>query len=274
MNKRALATVFLGFVLGCGGGGSSGGGVSVDQLLSKYGQIICTQNFKCCTADDLSGKTMSTCVSNYQTLNALFAPSLKSSIAKGRVKYDGVKMAACLDAFAAESCDTWKNPGMGAPTDVAACDGAFTPLVPAGGACQQDGDCITGACDGADDGTVSGTPKDGTCAAMSMPAPVATGASCASAKCGPNDYCDSATVTCQKVKAAGEVCDDPSSSTSDSCASGNCNTTTGKCSCYAGCAVAGPVTTTGVALSATLAALALVAARCRRRPRERRSSRP
>ena len=268
MNKRAMATVFLGFVLGCGGGGSSsGGGVSVDQLPTKYGQIICAQNFKCCTADDLSGKTMSTCVSNYQAFGTLFVPSLNSSIAKGRVKYDGVKMAACLDAFNAQSCDTWKNPGMASPTDATACDGALTPLVPAGGACQQDGDCITGTCDGGDSGTVTGTPMDGTCAPMStMPAPVATGASCASAPCASTDYCDSTTVTCQKVKAAGESCD-PSSSTSDSCASGNCNTTTGKCSCYVGCAVAGPVTTGGVALSATVVALGLVAARLRRRRR-------
>ena len=88
---------------------------------------------------------------------------------------------------------------------------------------------------------------------MCVAAPVlaAIGQSCAANACVDGAYCDSNNV-CQPVKAAGSTC------TSDNECVNTCNLTTNTCSCYSGCAVAGPTTTQGTLLSLLLVSAGLV----------------
>jgi len=127
-----------------------------------------------------------------------------------------------------------------------------------GGACTQSYECTTGNCQGAD--TSATPPVDGMCAAA--PALAAIGQSCAALECVDGAYCDSTDV-CQTKKGAGATC------TSDSECTNSCNTSTGTCSCYAGCMVVEAPTARGTLLSGSLLGLALVLARVRRRRSQR-----
>jgi hypothetical protein len=126
----------------------------------------------------------------------------------------------------------------------------FVPKVAVGGACQSDGECIGGTCDGAD--SFADPPVDGMCKAQTM---VAHGAACAlEDACPAGDYCDG---TCKSEKTGGSAC------TSDEECGYSCNPTTMKCSTYAGCSVA-PVTPASTLLSLVGLALVIGAARRKR----------
>jgi hypothetical protein len=240
-------------VLGCG----SSSDVPLDQLASTYAGAICAQNFKCCDASELAGKTMQTCVQNNQSAISLLSGAVSDAQSKGRASYDAKKMGDCITSLKAASCDEWKS-GTG-PTNQNACMAAITPKVANGGACQQSLECVSGNCVGAVQGD---TPMDGMC----QPAdPVAAvGQSCLTATCADGAYCDDATLICKAVKGAGEAC------VSDSECANSCDTTTSKCTCYVGCGVAAPITTRSTLVSVALLGLVVAAARSGRGRRRRR----
>ncbi len=242
-----VVTASLVATVGCGGGssGSTGGPVALDQFPAAYTKVLCDQNFKCASTDDIAGRTKQDCIDMNSSTLTFILPQLRASQQKGRFSYDAAKMGTCIAGLGALSCTDWVS-GLAEPVG---CEGAFVPKVAVGGACQQDAECVDGACDGAD--TSKTPPIDGVCKAK-----IAHGATCAiEDTCADGDYCDG---VCKSQKAGGVDC-----TGSDECGYA-CNDTTMKCSGYAGCAVA-PVTARGTALALVGLGLLLFTARKRRR---------
>ena len=244
MKTRLLIGITL--LVGCGGSS-----VGIEDFPQRYAQALCMKNFECCDASELVDKTMSTCVTDNQFFISALVSEINSSQAKGRASYDAKQSGTCIDSLKAMTCDQFKQ-GIGG--NMAACMGFIMPKVAQGGACTQDFECTTDTCEGA----TTEPPVDGMCVAA--PVTAAVGQSCAVNECADGAYCDS-TSTCQPVKGAGQTC------TSDEECVNTCNTTTGTCSCYAGCAVAAPVTTRGTLLSLLLVGAGMVFTRARRRRR-------
>jgi MYXO-CTERM domain-containing protein len=219
--------------------------VSLDQFPAAYAKVICDQNFKCASTEDIAGRTKQDCLNTNSSTITFILPELRASQAKGRFVYDGAKMGTCIAGLGALSCADWVT-GLADPPG---CTDAFVPKVAVGGACQQDAECIGGTCAGAD--TTVMPPVDGACKAR-----IAHGAACAiEDTCVDGDYCDG---TCTSHKAGGAAC-----TSSDQCGYA-CNDTTMKCSGYAGCAVA-PVTAGGTVVALVGLGLLLFTARRRRR---------
>jgi hypothetical protein len=231
-------------LVGCGGSS-----VGIEDFPNKYANALCSKNFECCDASELEGKTKSECVTTNQTLIDLLISEINSSQTQGRVSYDAKQSGTCIDSLNAMTCAEFKQ-GVGG--NMAACMSFIMPKVASGGACTQSFECTTGNCEGASTDPV----VDGMCVAA--PVTAAIGQSCAVNECADGAYCDS-TDTCQPLKGAGEAC------TSDNECNNTCNMTTGTCSCYAGCAVAGPTTAQGTVLSLLLVCAGLVLSRTRRR---------
>jgi hypothetical protein len=244
MKTRLLIGITL--LVGCGGSS-----VGIEDFPQKYAQTLCKKNFDCCDDSELAGKTMSTCVTDNQTVIGILVAEINSSQAQGRASYDAKQSGTCIDSLNAMTCEEFKQ-GIGG--NMAACMAFIMPKVAQGGACTQGFECTTGNCEGASTDPV----VDGMCVAA--PVLAAVGQSCAANACVDGAYCD-ATSTCQPVKAAGAACTD------DSECVNTCNTTTNTCSCYAGCAVAGPTTAQGTLLSLLLVSAGLVFTRARRRRR-------
>jgi len=242
MKTRLLMGIAL--LVGCGG----------DDFAQKYAQALCAKNFQCCDASELEGKTMSSCVMDNQTVIGLLVSGINSSQAQGRASYDAKMGDTCVASLKSMTCDQFKQQGVAG--NMSACMAFVMPKVAQGGACTQDFECTTGNCEGEN---TSVTPVvDGMCAAA--PVTVAIGQSCAANECVDGAYCDSA-ITCQPIKGAGEAC------TRDTECTNACNTTTGTCTCYAGCAVAMATTTRGTLLSLLVLSAGLVVTRARRRRR-------
>jgi hypothetical protein len=249
-----LGVLWLGFV-GCGGGGGGGGGggsggVSLGQLPASFAQTVCTQNFKCCSAADIGEVKMSDCLDNNTALLSAFTSFVGTSQSQGRVTYDGTQMGDCLSALRAQTCADWNNTLL----EPASCNLAIVAKVELGGPCQQDFECKLGHCDGATTATNTMAAVDGVCKANT-----AVGSACTFADtCVDNSYCDSTTMLCTPQKAGGVACD-----SDDQCVN-TCNTTTGKCSGYAGCSVGAA---TGASSLTSLALLSCIVIGARRRRR-------
>jgi len=231
--------------LGCGGSES---GVGLGAFPSKYSQALCAQNFRCCSAADIGGNTMMDCTDTNTSTLEFFASTIADSQSRGRVKYDADLMQMCVDAIAAMSCEDWAL-GFSITRQPAVCDAAVAPKVAPGGACRDDIDCTTHTCEGAD----LSADVEGTCAGTSSLGKACTG----SADCSIGFYCDVSTSLCAAEKGAGEPCE-----LELECAT-SCNSTTHQCSCYAGCAVAGPASPGLIGLAAVAALILLVGRRRR-----------
>lgn len=249
------AMIGYAFALGagaCGGGsGGSGGSVPLGQFPAKMSQAMCTQNFKCAPAADLTGHTMQQCVDDNAMLFSLLASAISSSEAKGRATYHAAQMGICIGGMAAMTCDEWRL-GLTDANQPAACQAAIVGKVAVGGACQDDNECVSGTCEGSDPGP---PPTDGQCVAL-----VPEGGSCTNGDACATDFiCDPATQVCMAKRGGGAAC-----SNDDQCVNG-CNTTTGMCSSYVGCAVAAAAAPTPAGFAAAMIAVVLFLGTRRRR---------
>ncbi|HEY5448172.1 MAG TPA: hypothetical protein VIQ54_05445 [Polyangia bacterium] len=234
---------------GTGGmGGAGGSAVTIGNFAQRYAEALCTKNFTCCSGSDLTDHTMSQCLMDNAGVISVLTAQIDASQAQGRATYDVAASASCIDALNAMTCDEFKQ-GIDANAD--ACMSFVVAKVAMGGACAQGYECTTNNCVGAS----TDPAVDGTCAAA--PTLAAIGTSCAASDCVDGAYCDSASI-CRKKKAGGEAC-----TLADECVN-SCNTATGLCSCYAGCAVVDAVSTGGTVLSMLLLSAGVVFA-CRRR---------
>ena len=206
--------------------------VSLAQFSVRYAQTSCLQNFKCCAQADLVGRSPKQCTDDNASALDLLASMIGDGQSAGRITYDAAKMGMCLSAVGKMTCDDWKMSFTLSKNQPDACLAAVVPLVPAGYACQQDIECKTGYCDSPDPSTDPSTdlPIDGTC----TPA-IASGAACTvdGPPCADGLVCNGAAQKCTARKAAGKPC------VSDGECLNACNLTTGLCSSYVGCGIAG-----------------------------------
>jgi hypothetical protein len=262
---------------GCGG---VSGSIPVDQTATRIANTICPKAWMCCTADQLSnnsaaGTSEEDCITQTTSSYQNQLSTLQFSVNQKRATYQSSKLDACLMTISNSDCATLDvtNHVAGIP----GCESFTTPLVPVGGACSQDYECINGWCNV----PASSTNGDGTCAAF-----VAAGQSCAVAggpSCGPNAVCDvegtpydSSDDLCAAVSDIGGSCADDLQ-----CTSLNCSTSGGSamtcaaattpppamCFYASGCSAAGGRPGAGtLLLFAGFAAVALLrAGRARRR---------
>jgi hypothetical protein len=212
-------TVVLGGLSGCG----KVGGIPVDQTATRIANTICPKAWMCCTADQLStnsaaGTSEQDCITQTTDSYKNQLSALQFSIDQKRASYQSSKLDACLMTIQTSDCATLDvtNHVAGIP----GCESFTTPLVPLGGACSQDYECINGWCN-VPTGSTNG---EGACASF-----VGAGQSCAAAggpSCGPNAVCDvegtpndSSDDLCAAVSDIGGSCADDLQCTSLNCSS-------------------------------------------------------
>jgi MYXO-CTERM domain-containing protein len=191
---------------------------------------------------------------------------VQASVDAKRAVFEQAKVDACLQTIRSSTCDALNmtNHLMGVP----GCDSFVTPLVPLGGACTQDYECIGGWCQL----PASSATGDGMCVATA-----AAGQSCAvgSQSCASGLTCDlkgttdSSDDVCVQPGGIGATCTD-----SAMCQSGNCSSSGGSgmmcaaptaqmCFYGGGCSTPGPDGPPGpgtIVLLGLFAAIALIRA--------------
>ena len=191
---------------------------------------------------------MKDCVDTNTTALQFLAGSISDAQSRGRVRYDKDKMKDCIDAVSQMTCHQWSL-GFAMSSQPAVCHMAVAAMVLIGDACRDDIECVSGNCQGED----AANNIDGTCAFADS-----FGLTCTSSdNCSPGFYCDFTTNACANQKETGAPC------TLDEECRTRCNTTTGQCSCYAGCSIAEPVSPGLFAILAVGAVLSLALRRRR-----------
>jgi hypothetical protein len=216
--KKTLAAAVLVIATACGGDGSSGGPVSIDDFPATITDANCGYLFRCCTDAEIMTEFMGVTVGNgsagittelqceqYESglIDAFSLPYLKQSIAAGRASYDGSVVASCASALDALACG-----GMSSLEQDPACKGYIVPLVADDGACTQNYECTSGNCEGATDGS------DGMCA------PIPELGSACDLVCDAGLYCGvdhSLNNVCMAQGGVGSACTNDGQCTSDSC---------------------------------------------------------
>jgi hypothetical protein len=192
------------------GGSTSDGAVPLEELPTRLAAVTCKQLFACCPPEDLAenpfiGSTEAECRTNTGALLTLLIPPISSAVAGGRARYDADAMGDCLRLAEAADCT---------PTaDETVCEQWLIPLVPAGGACSQDFECIGTTCLG-ESGDAGVT--DGVCAA-----PLANGEDCLDDGECASGYCP---LTCEPTLPDGSTC-----TSDEECTSGYCDLATYAC---------------------------------------------
>jgi uncharacterized protein (TIGR03382 family) len=178
------------FLTGCllaaaGVGCGSVSGIPIEKTATDFAAAICPKAYDCCTADqlmgnkDLAGTTEAECESKTAQDFRNKLQTMQDAENAGRAKYDQAQVDMCLSAIRAATCETLT--AIRSLSGLPACNSTFaTPLVAAGGKCQNDFECIGGVCQ-KPDGSF-----DGVCVAGN-----AAGAACAgSNRCAPELICD------------------------------------------------------------------------------------
>jgi MYXO-CTERM domain-containing protein len=172
---------------------------SVDRRAQSLADAICPKAYSCCESGELAendwaGTDVETCRSKTAEGFDLEFSRARASQKKGRSQFLPAQVDACIASISAGSCDRLNvtNHFSG----VTGCDGFVEPLVPAGGMCDDDAECISGRCDIPDDKFV------GSCETLAT-----LGQACGvSDDCARDLLCHETTKTCFVPKPAGEVC--------------------------------------------------------------------
>ncbi len=159
---RVLACVAVDLALplvGCGESDEgSSSGVALEQLPSQLAPIYCSHMFDCCTESERSAdffgsyENQKDCTDAFTVLFALAVGETVDGENAGRLRYDPDAAADCLEQMRGASCADYKQLG-----ESDSCSLGITPLVPEGGACDDNNQCMKGRCVGEDDDV------DGTC---------------------------------------------------------------------------------------------------------------
>jgi hypothetical protein len=187
----AVSIVVSGVAIGCSG---HGGGLSPSQYTAEAAQALCDYEVRCGLFADQAG-----CLAFGQTApDATLQPLLDS----GKATFDGVAAQACLDAISTVPCDQTQMAARVVPD---ACSRFVRGTVAMGGACEQNAECQSGACDVPDCGSAC---CSGTCGAAQ--APGGSGDPCATRACDAGLACSTASDTCVPLAGSGAGCTLPS----------------------------------------------------------------
>ena len=133
---------------------------SIWALPEVMGDMYCDLVFRCCSDWDQffasGGGTQEDCEQRTAFSFWLSVDGLDDSIDEGRLAYDGEALYRCHQSSRDFSCAELYAGGV--PPHCGPEDPWFEPLVPIGGHCQRDADCIDGYCDNPTGGA------DGVCA--------------------------------------------------------------------------------------------------------------
>jgi hypothetical protein len=211
-----LALLLVGCGGGSGGSASQGSGKSItlEQLPAELGAVYCEKAYDCCTAEERAGDfllggsaSQGECADVFGVFAALAVAQIVDAENAGRLRYDPEAAGECFEQAKAASCTEYKD-----LENSEACSFGIIPLVPEGGGCTDNNECITGRCVGEDDGAEP--PVLGACnAARGEGATCDTDSDCDSERC---QYVDGES-TCAAKLGAGSAC----SGASD-CESGVC----------------------------------------------------
>jgi hypothetical protein len=113
-------------------------------------ESICPAAYNCCATDQLmsndqAGTDVATCETKTEAAFKAHVGNITASEKKGRVVYDGLKVQACVQFLKSASCADLTMTGHF--TGLPACSSFITPLIPVGGDCSQDFECIDSFCD-------------------------------------------------------------------------------------------------------------------------------
>lgn len=200
-----LCLVGVALTVGCSGGPSTSGGLTIDEFFSQAALVECKQMLACCDAAELSQRAKELEIPIPTTVNectrSLAARSqkplddyLREAIAAGRVAFDGAAAARCIEGAEPENCASKLE---SAPD----CANLWTGAVPLGGACASRAECKTAetSCvfksDDAELGQCMPNSEEGE--ACDFNRRCATGLVCTS---------DGEASTCVKLAANGEAC--------------------------------------------------------------------
>lgn len=272
MNKFLTGGALAMAILGCGGVS----GIPIEKTATEFAAAICPKAYDCCTADqlmgnkDLAGTTEAECESRTAQDFRNKLQTMQDAENAGRARYDQAQVDMCLAAIRAATCETLT--GIRSLAGLPACDSTFaTPLVAAGGKCQNDFECIGGVCQ-----KPNGS-FDGVCVAGN-----AAGAACAGDnRCAQDLICDGRGTSmdatddvCVAEQENGATCIDGFDCKSRNCVADvngakTCQAvTTAQCFYGGGCAAGGGRPSAGaLILMGLFVVVALI--RTRRTPRER-----
>src|SRR5689334_8916558 len=117
--KRLVVGVLL---VGCGGSGSGGGPIAIDDLSGEIAQASCSKIFECCNSTEVmqqfmnityNGQPITTEAQCEGFTGGLFMqyliPEYKASIADGRIRYDASAARGCIDAFVNLGCGPYSQ---------------------------------------------------------------------------------------------------------------------------------------------------------------------
>lgn len=195
--------------VGSGGMTSSSGGAAGTGGMIPAGEPVPIANFgneliaASCAAAARCGAypDLASCLATDRVDSGLL--TLQANVAASRVTYDPAKAATCLAAIRTGPCTVAASVAQAASSS--SCDGVFVGTIAAGGSCFISEECTgTSLC-------ILGAPCTAACCMGTCTAPVASGASCATAPCEGGTYCrqiNTTTVRCTPEAATeGAPCD-------------------------------------------------------------------
>ena len=216
---RPLVSVIV--LAACGGHGSGGAVISLDELAARAAAATCTKWFGCCNATEFMDKTLGAsteeeCETTFAGLiDSLLVPTLRDSVANGRLVYHGDVMADCLATYDDLSCAQFELAQNVSGAD-SPCDDPFEGLVADAGACANDVDCVSNYCSGDSVGS-GGAITFGACRAAPGP-----GTPCDDGQCIDGAFCDG--TNCQAKLADGTAC-----TSDEECINDRCDVATNQC---------------------------------------------
>jgi len=124
-----------------------------------FATAVCEKIWSCCSMEEramlVAGMTTQDCADAFQASLTLDVAEYTLAVTAGRAVYDGVMFEACLRDYGERQCDVIRA------NETIQCFDAVRPLVPWGGTCGADFECMDGYCDGASGAAY----PDGKCAA-------------------------------------------------------------------------------------------------------------
>jgi len=188
---RNLAIILV--LAACGGSDS----VAVANYSDAAHESFCRYLARCGGVENVE-----TCLEINVGLTFRISASLQAAVEMGKVKYSADNAGSCLDGLAGQSCDLTSKSSREAPD---ACRKISSGTLHEGATCGLDAECISLFCD-------LPTTCDQACCTGSCigdaapPGPAALGQSCEAARCGPDSFCDDATLVCTALKPSGAGC--------------------------------------------------------------------
>lgn len=203
---RWVCSIWVALCAGCGSDVEETGSaepIPLERLPARLAAALCSKAYDCCSTEEiardrLASPSESDCNTNGTAVYALLVAGVVASEELGRVRYDAKGMAGCVAELEQSTCAT---------IDLSRCREGLVPLVPLGGVCGDNYECVEGNCIGG-----AGADIEGTCGP-----PLADGTPCGSDFDCQSGHCDAISGACATQGAAGAAC-----SRDDECESGWC----------------------------------------------------